>query len=291
MIKTILVPLAGTAADQPVLTQAASFARPFRAHLECVHVRPDKGYLLNLAATNALGVGVEPNVGEILDELEKGARERADSALKTFEKFFQGDDVQFANSPPTTGMSASFTERSGDQIEVLIHELRGHDLGIVPGGGVKGGLRAAEAAQLLAAGGRPLVLTPSEYKRTEFDTVVIAWKPTPEASRALSAAIELIKQASNVVIATAAEGGYDAGKDATDNILSYLNWHGVNATVREVLPAGRAASEAVLEAAKEMRADLLVMGAYGRGRLSEIIFGGFTQQVLGRTDLPVFLLH
>jgi nucleotide-binding universal stress UspA family protein len=290
-MKTILVHLTGTDADKVVLTQAASFARPFAAHLECVHVRPDKQYLLNLAATNALGVGVEPNVGEILAELERGATERGDTALKTFEKFFQADDVQFANSPPTTGMSASFTERRGGQVEVLIHELRGHDAAIIAGGGVRGGMRPGECAQLLAAGGRPLILTPAEYKRTEFDTVAVAWKPTPEASRALSCAIPILKKAENVIIFTAAEGSYDAGEEATDNVLSYLHWHDINAKVREVLPAGRAPSEAVLEAARDVRADLLVMGAYGRGRLSEIIFGGFTQHVMARTELPVFLLH
>lgn len=291
MIKTALVHLAGTAADTIVLTHAANFAGPFGAHLECVHVRPDKIYLLSLAATNALGVGVEPNVGEILDELEKGAADRADAALKNFEKFFRGNDVQIANSPPTTGMSASFTEIKGVQVDVLIRELRGHDLGIIPGGSVAHGLRAADSAQLLASGGRPLILLPGDYKRSEFDTVTIAWKPTPEASRAVAAAVPFLKKASKIVILTAAEGAYEAGEGATDAVISYLNWHGVSATVQEVLPAGRAASEAVMETARDLRSDVLVMGAYGRGRLSEIIFGGFTQRALAHTELPIFLLH
>ena len=291
MFKTILVHVAGTLADQAVLTQAAKFARPFGAHIECLHVRPDKGYLLNLAATNALGVGVEPNVGEILDQLERAAKERSDAALKTFEKFFNGNDVQFANSPPTSGVSASFSERSGDQVDVLVDEIRGHDLAIVPGGGVEGGLRSADCAQLLAAGGRPLILTPSVQRSTEVETVSVAWKTTPEAARALAAAMPILVKAEKVVILTAAEGSYEAGEAATDNVLTYLRWHGVEATVREVLPAGRAPYEAVLEAARDIRSDMLVMGAYGRGRLSEIIFGGFTQHVLSRTELPVFLLH
>jgi len=291
MFRTVLVHLAGTPADQTVLTQAAKFARPFKAHIEGVHVRPDKGYLLNLAAGNALGVGVEPNVGEILVELERGAKARSDAALKTFEKFFNGNDVQFANSPPTSGMSASFTERTGDVVEVLIDEIRGHDLAIIPGGGVEGGMRSADCAQLLAAGGRPLILTPALQRSNEIETVAIAWKTTPEATRALAAAMPVLAAAKKVVILTAAEGNYEAGERATDNVLAYLRWHDIEATVREVLPAGRAPFEAVLDAARESRSDVLVMGAYGRGRLSEIIFGGFTQRVLSHTELPVFLLH
>ena len=36
-----------------------------------------------------------------------------------------------------------------------------------------------------------------------------------------------------------------------------------------------------------MRADLLVMGAYGHSRLRELIFGGATHHVLEHADLPV----
>jgi nucleotide-binding universal stress UspA family protein len=46
----------------------------------------------------------------------------------------------------------------------------------------------------------------------------------------------------------------------------------------------------LLTAAASAQADLLVMGAYGRSRLSEWAFGGATRQVLHDADLPV-LLH
>jgi nucleotide-binding universal stress UspA family protein len=161
----------------------------------------------------------------------------------------------------------------------------------MPGGGVEGGLRVADCAQVLVACGRPLILTPAEHKSVDYDTVAIAWKPTPEASRALAAAIPIMMRAKDVVVLTAAESGYEAGRDAVEVVLAHLRWYGIEAKVKEVFPAGRAASEAVLDAARDSRADLLVMVAYGRGRLSEIIFGGFTQRVMRRTELPIFLLH
>jgi hypothetical protein len=41
MIRTVLVHLMGTSGDHAVLTTAQAVARPFAAHLECVHIRPD----------------------------------------------------------------------------------------------------------------------------------------------------------------------------------------------------------------------------------------------------------
>jgi nucleotide-binding universal stress UspA family protein len=38
-------------------------------------------------------------------------------------------------------------------------------------------------------------------------------------------------------------------------------------------------------------ADLLVMGAYGRSRMRETIFGGATRSVLHESALPVLMAH
>jgi len=46
-----------------------------------------------------------------------------------------------------------------------------------------------------------------------------------------------------------------------------------------------------LHEVKRMRADLLVMGAYGRSRLRERILGGATRRVLSQATLPVLMQH
>jgi nucleotide-binding universal stress UspA family protein len=43
----------------------------------------------------------------------------------------------------------------------------------------------------------------------------------------------------------------------------------------------------LLRIAADLRADLLVMGAYGRARLRELILGGATRDVLRAAELPV----
>jgi len=50
------------------------------------------------------------------------------------------------------------------------------------------------------------------------------------------------------------------------------------------------APETLLSAAAE-HAALLVMGGYGRSRLREWIFGGFTRHVLQGAAVPVLMAH
>ena len=51
------------------------------------------------------------------------------------------------------------------------------------------------------------------------------------------------------------------------------------------------AGEALLVQAFAMQADLLVMGAWGHSRMSELILGGTTRHVLKHAQLPVLLAH
>ena len=52
-----------------------------------------------------------------------------------------------------------------------------------------------------------------------------------------------------------------------------------------------AVAETIAKEAKTFSASLLVMGAYGRSRLTEWIFGGVTRYMLTNTPLPVLMAH
>ena len=50
MIKTVLVHLRGMKSDAANLSAALQIARPFGAHLECLHIRPDLAALISRTA-------------------------------------------------------------------------------------------------------------------------------------------------------------------------------------------------------------------------------------------------
>jgi len=47
----------------------------------------------------------------------------------------------------------------------------------------------------------------------------------------------------------------------------------------------------ILSYAKDLEADLLVMGASGHSRLREIVLGSVVHQVLRRMDVPLLMAH
>ena len=86
---------------------------------------------------------------------------------------------------------------------------------------------------------------------------------------------------------TAEEDGEDPGSD----VGTWLSRHGCNVTVQQYPSGGKLISTAIIDNAEEFGADLVVMGAYGRSRLLERVFGGTTQEMLDKKALPVLFAH
>lgn len=147
----------------------------------------------------------------------------------------------------------------------------------------------SEKGRLITHTGRPVLLTPERQKSGEIRTVVIAWKDTPEAARAISTAMPVIARSNRVLVITAEERAEEMSH--LENVVKQLNWHGLSAEGHKVSLGDRSGSHAVLAAASAADADLLVMGGYGRSRLTEFILGGFTQTVLQEGSLPVLMVH
>lgn len=293
MFKSILVHVSGSKADKAVLDEAVNIAGLFDAHLECVHVRPGMAQLAQMAAQGALGdSGV--NLVDTLRSLQKAGAENARKARETFDAYCKKQGIASADAPTRAGgLSAAFREVEGEDADTLTGEARSNDIAVLAGGGSKAGLLARDLAQVLTRSGRPLVLTPSAPPKRAVRNIAVAWKDSAESARALSAAMPLLVKAAKVLVLAAGESAGDATarQKTVKGVIRHLRWHGIAAEWRHLSPGKQGAPEAVLAAAASADADLLVMGAYGRGRLTEIVFGGFTQRVLKGADLPVFLLH
>jgi nucleotide-binding universal stress UspA family protein len=75
------------------------------------------------------------------------------------------------------------------------------------------------------------------------------------------------------------------------NIMDYLRRHGVTAEQRTIHAKHDDVGQVLLDEAMKFRADMLVMGAYGRSRFSEWMLGGATRHVLTWADIPVLMRH
>ncbi|KQV51922.1 hypothetical protein ASC93_04490 [Massilia sp. Root335] len=124
-----------------------------------------------------------------------------------------------------------------------------------------------------------------------FDRVMVAWNASPEAARAVRAALPLLARAKEVEVAVFDDDASSAGspEDAAE-VARFLARHGVNATVTRHHPRGEVGN-ALLVLAEDRKAGLLVMGCYGHSRYREILLGGVSRTVLRRPTVPVLLAH
>jgi nucleotide-binding universal stress UspA family protein len=93
-----------------------------------------------------------------------------------------------------------------------------------------------------------------------------------------------------VLLVNARETGAEAEQLERD-LKAAIARHGGKPTVSFVNTRELEADDMILSTAADLSADLLVMGAYGRSRLRELILGGATHGILRHMTLPVLMAH
>jgi nucleotide-binding universal stress UspA family protein len=76
-----------------------------------------------------------------------------------------------------------------------------------------------------------------------------------------------------------------AAQDYLDKSKQHLN----DDTIETIIKEGDFA-KGILDAAAEMKADVIVMGSHGRRGLDKILMGSVVEQVLHKTDIPLFII-
>ena len=289
MIKTILVPATGTDTDGETFAAALEAARMFEAHLDFLHVRLDTVEVA-VAMTAAAG-GAGALTPGLVDQLEQEVGEREAEAQHMFKEFCARESLAVAAAPVggTTTLSAQWHVETGRGPRWMAAYGMTADLIV----GSRGTSDDAAAGSILEAvlleSGRPLLIPSATAQSTAMaDRIAIAWKPTPQAARAVALAMPLLARAKEIAVMTVEEE--KGRRDDADRLVCSLAWHGIAATVERLTPGPYGAAETLLAAAGA-RAGLLVLGGYGHSRLREWVFGGFTQRVLADAPLPVLIAH
>jgi len=288
MIKTILVPATGNERDDGVFGSALAVAHPFAAHLDFLHIRIDAA---TFAATIAPEVGGAQVVADLINKMGEEAEQREQKAKQLFESFCQREGLALAESPPgPSAPSARWLREIGSDSYWLLEYARAADLLIIGRPGYDQIAPSDVLESALLNSGRPLLIPPSAPMASLPDTVVIAWKATPEAARAVTAAMPFLSIAKQIVIMTVAEDESALEEEGSARLMANFRWHGFAVSTRRLEPGAHGPAETMLAAAREQAA-LLVMGGYGHSRLREWIFGGFTRRVLREAEIPVLIAH
>ncbi len=139
---------------------------------------------------------------------------------------------------------------------------------------------------------RPVMIAPPSPMRGPITSVVVAWNGSAQAARAVGAALPFLKRAGRVTVMVA---NTDPDEVAAPLLMRRLGRHGIAASLDATRfggLTGRGRGRALLGYAGDKGADLLVMGAYGHGELSNFLgLGGATAKVIAACPIPLLLAH
>ena len=142
---------------------------------------------------------------------------------------------------------------------------------------------------ILFDGGRPVMLIPMNKQIDIGREVVISWNCTTESSRAVFAALPILKKANNVTILTVEKVITDG--PSGEQVSELLASHGIDAKPVTISGDEKKIGDAILDFSKSVDADLIVKGAYTQSRLREIIFGGATRHLMLHSEIPIYLVN
>ena len=177
--------------------------------------------------------------------------------------------------------------------EVIASEARSADLIVI--GQIKGPRSTYSALDLGAAilnMGRPTLVVPEGVTSLAAEHVVVGWKDTREARRAVRDALPFLREARRVTIFEAC--GPEDEKTALarlDDVARYLALHRIESGPLVMVQKQGSGASQLLQVAKDERADLLVTGAYGHSRLGEWVFGGMTRELLAMSPICCLMSH
>jgi nucleotide-binding universal stress UspA family protein len=207
------------------------------------------------------------------------------------------EDLKLAESRFQTeaaGLRSHWVTSRDLPVRALADVSRGADL-IVAGGAPpsRGDLyKVADTAQLVVLSGRPVLIAPAAGGVLSGSAVVVAWKDTREARRALADSLPFLKAAQSVVVMEVCDKDSSEWAEVrTSAVVKHLRRHGVEATPKVEVGAPDEAAGEIRATAAEVGADLIVAGGYGHSRLGEWIFGGVTRDLLHEPEHFVLLSH
>ncbi len=279
MYKDLLIPITATAGDSDALDAGVALAGAFGARLTVLE-------MVSLPTPIADPWGLTPDV----TLTEAYNRLRAQGEINVERLKTRLESAAIPNEARLVEAVFPAPER------IAAHHAHYADLCLVAGSNAdpKDGAAQAYFGALLLESGRPVLMVPPGCKVVApAQRIVVAWRPTREATRAVHDALPFLTRAEQVdiLVVNAAGGELGHGEEPGADVATHLARHGVKANVVRRDAGPRPVSAIVLEHARESLAQMVVAGGYGHSRLREWAMGGVTRELLASSTIPVLFSH
>jgi nucleotide-binding universal stress UspA family protein len=283
MMRTILVPLTAGLAGEPVLDAALVLARRVNGHIRALFILPDPHAVLAFLPDVILAAGVTREV------IERETQEAAAEEKERFIDWRTRNNVPEAADGRLDTCFATWAEQIGEFEAVVTRWGRLSDLIVIPRPAAGAVLARRYFDAAVFGSGRPTLVVSDKTHFEMADRVMVAWNGSLEASRAVFGAMPLLHLAGRVSIFAAPQ--YDIEDVDPADLAKYLSWHGIRAHPVVSPKDEHATGAALVSAATEQRATLIVMGAYTHSRLRQSFLGGVTRHLLAHAPVPLLMSH
>jgi nucleotide-binding universal stress UspA family protein len=219
---------------------------------------------------------------EVANQVEEGMRKELESLAVNF-------GITLSDKAIPGQATAVWIEEQGRQVDVIKRHGRLADLICVAKPDVDRNLGANTLKAALFNTGRPVMMCPPAKAPPEglCDKIAIGWNGSIEASRAVAMTIGIIEAASEVTILSS---GAEVNGADSESLLEYLQTRTSKVNLVR-FKSSRKIGKDLLEQCQAAGADTLIMGAYSNSHETETVFGGATQYIVDRSDIPVILVH
>ena len=269
-MKTILLHAYDDTGLEARLQADFDLARAIEGQVTCVHATPFEDYL---EVDPWVAARLPEEFSEKMQRLNQMFREQIEARLRV--EGISWDWVH-VNALPSEALG-----RFSAVADVAVVSLAGPAL-------LRSDPRPV-AARIAISARAPVLAVPEEAEAIRLDApMIVAWNGTSEAGAAMKAALPLLARASGVVLLEIEERkrAYPRARAAR-----FLARHGLSVEIVERQPIDGSVTAAIEKAAAEIGAGVIVMGAYGHSRLRELVLGGVTHELVGRSAVPLLLAH
>lgn len=283
MIKSILVPVRGDGMVATVLAHAAELAKQHQAQVNVVHCRAQ--------AKDLMPQGIPLNdfarkvMMEQASELANRQEDHLRGILRRLAREFGLQDEADADG----SVICTFAEEQGRMADVVKHTGRLSDLIVLPKPQRERNLGQSSLKAALYGAGRPVLICPGQLQPDETfaQHVAVGWNGSLPAARAVASSLDIVGAAKRVSILTG--GKVQSHGPSVDELVAYYAMRGITAEI--VRFDGKDAATELLKSSKSIGASLLVIGAYSHSHETEMLFGGNTERIIDKTEMPILMAH
>jgi nucleotide-binding universal stress UspA family protein len=140
--------------------------------------------------------------------------------------------------------------------------------------------RYMDVADVVLKAGRPVLVAGAGVNNLDLSNVMICWKDSRESRRAVEDSVPFLRMASKItVVEVVGKDEFSQAEARLKDLVEWLAAHDIAAKAR--VESDRGEDAVVLSGlAEELKAGMVVGGAYGHSRLREWVLGGVTRDLL-----------